>query len=176
MTAPRITAKRIAELKRHYPRGAYSPNREHHPFGHIAYSTIDIHELIDALESAYAELDRLSAQGGEVPEIGDKVRATMNRTDWFEGVFKERSDVFAEFGVEVPGLGLRFFIHAEKIPTPPHPDTVEVSREEWTIAQILANAWSLHPLKCSERDKLVSEWYAMRSSAQPATEREGGDV
>jgi hypothetical protein len=56
MTAPRITAERIAELKRHYPRGAYSRNREHHPFGHIAYSTIDIHELIDALESAYTEL------------------------------------------------------------------------------------------------------------------------
>ena len=59
MTAPRITAERIAELKRHYPRGAYSQNREHHPFGHIAYSTIDINELIDALESAYAELDSL---------------------------------------------------------------------------------------------------------------------
>lgn len=62
MTAPRITAERIAELKRHYPRGAYSPNREHHPFGHIAYSTIDIHELVGALESAYAERDELAAQ------------------------------------------------------------------------------------------------------------------
>ena len=41
------TAERIAELRRLYPRGAYSPNRKHHPFGHIAYSTIDINELID---------------------------------------------------------------------------------------------------------------------------------
>ena len=70
MTAPRITAERIAELKRHYPRGAYSPNRKHHPFGHIAYSTIDIHELIDALESSYTELDRLRSApvAVEVPE------------------------------------------------------------------------------------------------------------
>ena len=63
MTAHRITAERIAELKRDYPRGAYSPNRKHHPFGHIASSTIDILDLCDAIESAWAELDRLSAQG-----------------------------------------------------------------------------------------------------------------
>ena len=70
MTAPRITAERIAELKRHYPRGAYSQNRKHHPFGHIASSTIDVNELIDALESAYAELDRLRSApvAVEVPE------------------------------------------------------------------------------------------------------------
>ena len=46
---------------------------------------------------------------------------------------------------------------------------VAVPKTQWTVAQILANAWSLHPLKCSERDKLVSEWDAMRSSAQPTT-------
>lgn len=52
--------------------------------------------------------------------------------------------------------------------------TVEVSREEWTIAQLLANAWTRHPLTCSERDKLVSEWDALRSQAQPATNETRG--
>ena len=43
------------------------------------------------------------------------------------------------------------------------PDVVTVPREEWTIAQILANAWGRHPLTCEERDKLVAEWDALRS-------------
>lgn len=38
-----------------------------------------------------------------------------------------------------------------------------VPMEEWTIAQILANAWGRHPLTCEERDKLVAEWDALRS-------------
>jgi len=37
----------------------------------------------------------------------------MNHEMWFDGIFVERSDIFAEYGVDVPGLGLRFFIHAE---------------------------------------------------------------
>lgn len=67
----RIAVERIEELRQHYPRDAYSKNREHHPFGHIAYSTIDINELVDALESAYAELNRLRSApvAVEVPEI-----------------------------------------------------------------------------------------------------------
>lgn len=42
-------------------------------------------------------------------------------------------------------------------------DTVTVPREEWTIAQILANAWGRHPMTCGERDKLVAEWDTLRS-------------
>ena len=82
MTAHRITAERIAELKRHYPRGAYSQNRKHHPFGHIAYSTININELIDALESAYAELDRLRSAPvavGAQGTPGYEWRSTLDR-------------------------------------------------------------------------------------------------
>ncbi len=45
----------------------------------------------------------------------------------------------------------------------PSPDVVTVPREEWTIAQILANAWRRHPLTCRERDKLLTEWDALRS-------------
>ena len=42
-------------------------------------------------------------------------------------------------------------------------DVVTVPREEWAVAQILANAWRRHPLTCSERDKLLTEWDALRS-------------
>lgn len=43
------------------------------------------------------------------------------------------------------------------------PDWVTVREKWWTVAQILANAWRRHPLTCSERDKLVAEWDALRS-------------
>lgn len=48
------------------------------------------------------------------------------------------------------------------------PDMVTVPREEYAVAQILANAWRRHPLTCSERDKLVAEWDALRSGEAPA--------
>ena len=43
------------------------------------------------------------------------------------------------------------------------PDWVTVREKWWTVAQILANAWRRHPLTCSERDKLLTEWDALRS-------------
>ena len=51
----------------------------------------------------------------------------------------------------------------EELRAAPSPDVVTVPREEWTVAQILANAWRRHPLTCGERDKLVAEWDALRS-------------
>ena len=51
----------------------------------------------------------------------------------------------------------------------PTADVVTVPMEEWTIAQILANAWGRHPLTCEERDKLVAEWDALRSGEAVAT-------
>ena len=52
------------------------------------------------------------------------------------------------------------------------PDWVTVREKWWTVAQILANAWRRHPLTCEERDKLVAEWDALRTSAQAQTEKE----
>ena len=73
-------------------------------------------------------------------------------------------------------LNTRYIVHdgGETIkPLPPSrilkDGEVAVPKTQWTVAQILANAWSRNPLKCDERDKLVSEWDAMRSSAQPTT-------
>jgi hypothetical protein len=179
MTAPKITAEELTHMRRDVVdeldalRGGDGLSRK---FARIAQRLL-------------AELDRLSAQGGEVPEIGDKVRATMNRTDWFEGVFKERSEVFAEFGVEVPGLGLRFFIHAEKIPAPPHPDTVEVSREDYEYLQLceavattkprvgcedFALRWNTWVAAANLMWELVAKRDALRAQAQSTTNETRG--
>jgi hypothetical protein len=49
------------------------------------------------------------------PEIGDRVRATMNGQDWYAGVYVEESQTIAQYGVKRDDIGeLRFFIHAEK--------------------------------------------------------------
>jgi len=54
------------------------------------------------------------------PKIGDRVRATMNKETWFNGVYEtnigESHDTFAEYGVRVDELDeVRYFIHAELI-------------------------------------------------------------
>ena len=46
---------------------------------------------------------------------------------------------------------------------------VAVSKTQWTVAQMLANAWERFPLGCGERDALVAEWNALRYG-----EAEGG--
>lgn len=53
----------------------------------------------------------------EGPQIGDRVRATMNGQTWFTGTLEERSEVFIEYGVRRDDLKseLRFFTHAEKL-------------------------------------------------------------
>lgn len=129
MTAHRITAERIAELKRHYPRGAYSPNREHHPFGHIAYSTIDIHELIDALESAYADLARLRSApvAVEVPEPTD--------ADWT--MIKDQAE---SAGLEYPdGFydGMAYARRNARTPSSPHIATSNKERYFWCDPEAL---------------------------------------
>jgi len=194
MTAPRITAEEIE-----YLRGFVAIPRA---MSRETIRTLD--DVLDALDSAYAELDRLhadgmprdreelqkllndahrkgnqeaheahrltqemglSAQGGEVPELDNGANPYQRNTEnpgslgWYlSRAYREGYDC------------------ARKLsrPAPPHPDTVEVSREEWTIAQLLANAWTRYPLTCSERDKLVSEWDALRSQAQPTTNETRG--
>lgn len=48
---------------------------------------------------------------------------------------------------------------------------VAVPKTQWTVAQMLANAWERFPLKCGERDALVAEWNALRSTANEKGER-----
>ena len=50
---------------------------------------------------------------------------------------------------------------------------VAVPETQWTVAQMLANAWSLHPLKCDERDALVTEWDAFTLRSGEAEGRMG---
>lgn len=50
---------------------------------------------------------------------------------------------------------------------------VAVPKKQWTVAQMLANAWSLHPLKCDERDALVTEWDAFTLRSGEAEGRMG---
>jgi len=50
------------------------------------------------------------------PQIGDRVRATMNGEDWFEGRYVKKSEVFVKYGVKRDDIGdVRYFIIAEKI-------------------------------------------------------------
>lgn len=51
------------------------------------------------------------------PKIGDRVRATMNGTDWFTGEYVKESDTLAQYGVKRDDMPneIRFFTHAEKL-------------------------------------------------------------
>ena len=62
MSAADVTPAFVAELRKTHE-GKQSKLREHHPRGSWAWLALDILDLCDAIESAWAELDRLSAQG-----------------------------------------------------------------------------------------------------------------
>ncbi len=72
-------------------------------------------ELIDEINSGNLTPVSSGDVVGAEPRIGERVRATMNNTDWFSGVYEESVDVFASYGVRVDDTGeLKFFIHAER--------------------------------------------------------------
>ena len=150
-----------------------------------------LRESLAALESAWAERDayldevrmtneneaRIMADLLATREERDKLRAELDRL---------RS---APVAVEVPGMddntdllpileeaakdldcgriALNAWIvkYANPIPTSRilKDGEVAVPEKQWTVAQMLANAWSRNPLKCDERDALVAEWNALRS-------------
>lgn len=50
------------------------------------------------------------------PVIGERVRATMNGSDWFDGLYVKNSDIFIQYGVLRDDIGeIRYFIRAEPI-------------------------------------------------------------
>ena len=77
------------------------------------------------LSNAHGEAYRVSRTGKTVtlelvrpacPVIGDRVKATMNREDWFIGTFVEEIDSIAPYGVLRDDTEeVRFFIHVEKL-------------------------------------------------------------
>ncbi len=46
-------------------------------------------------------------------KIGDKVKATMNGTDWFEGELVEEVDLFVPYRIRLESGEVRYFAHAE---------------------------------------------------------------
>lgn len=133
MTAGDVTDEEIQDFKRLFPASR---------------------RLATALEASRAEASALRRQLEELREIelSEECRGLLmaNGSDWTILVCGE----FAN--------GREFSQKFRARPTPP-PDVVTVPREEWTIAQILANAWGRHPMTCGERDKLVAEWDTLRS-------------
>ena len=196
MSAADVTPAFVAKLRKTHE-GKQSALREHHPVGSWAWLALDILDLCDAIESAWAERDayldevrmtneneaRIMADLIATREECDKLRAELDRL---------RS---APVAVEVPGMddntdllpileeaakdldcgriALNAWIvkYANPIPTSRilKDGKVAVPKTQWTVAQMLANAWERFPLKCGERDALVAEWNALRSG-----EAEGG--
>ena len=120
-------------------------------------------DLLDAIKSSRAEVAALRRQ---VEERGDAApEFDVNRLDGLEGAWAEGNLRVYIAGARAGWEKCASLIRippGEVVATPP-PDVVTVPREEWAVAQILSNAWRRHPLTCGERDKLVSEWDALRS-------------
>ncbi len=59
-------------------------------------------------------MDNAETTSMREPVIGERVRATMNGSDWFEGVYVEESDVFVQYGVLLDDIKeIRYFVRAE---------------------------------------------------------------
>lgn len=128
----------------------------------MSYETIrSLGDILDDLEAASAEVAALRRQLEErrvvVPELTEDDEDAA-RNDWAKG--SPLGTI--RFGYNLAVSRIRPPLPGEAVATPP-PDVVTVPREEWTIAQILANAWGRHPMTCGERDKLVAEWDTLRS-------------
>lgn len=167
MTAPRITAEELTHMRRDVVdeldalRGGDGLSRK---FARIAQRLL-------------AELDRLSAQGGEVPEIQQpkdvdwiqlKRDAEAYGLDWGEGFYQ---------GLAYSNKWLR----ANLRPAPPHPDTVEVSREELEILRdafgLLRTAWNtraLYDYQTVLAEAIIRKHDAIRAQAQPTTNETRG--
>ena len=163
MTAHRITAEEIAAYRKEYSTAIYAGHTVSH-----------INRILDALESAYAELDRLSAQGGEVPEL-----------DSGANPYQRNTENPGSFGWSLNRAYREGYDCARKLSrsAPPHPDTVEVSREEWEA--LLDFAERIVPIrdnisgiswvgKFSDVLAAYDKWYALRVQAQPTTSETRG--
>lgn len=114
-----------------------------------------------------AELDRLSAQGGEVPELTEEDENAA-RNEWAKG-----SNLGTiRFGYDLARSRVR--------PAPPHPDTVELSREEWEA--LLDFAERIVPIrdnlsgiswvgKLSDVFAAYDNWYALRAGRPIPSDR-----
>lgn len=61
------------------------------------------------------DTDTTAIVSGE-PNIGDRVRATMNGEDWYTGVYVHSSSTIAQYGVMRDDIDdVRYFTHAELI-------------------------------------------------------------
>lgn len=177
MTAPRITKE---WLKGFRGKLTYSNGMELSAPGGKPIHADSIHDILDALESAYAELDRLSAQGGEVAEPDASIIRSQGFTTiwWTSNPCGEKNKENLErFLRENPGAVRE---DLWRRPAPPHPDTVEVSAEELGILRdafgLLRTAWNTHALYDYQTvlaEAIIRKHDALRAQAQPATEREG---
>lgn len=62
MSAADVTPERVAELRNQYPAEMYSRNWSHQPVGSHAWAVLGLWDVLDALESAWAERDALRAE------------------------------------------------------------------------------------------------------------------
>ncbi|MFA5340153.1 MAG: hypothetical protein WC332_00105 [Clostridia bacterium] len=50
------------------------------------------------------------------PQIGDRVRATMNGEDWLTGTYQKNIELFTQYGVLLDDINeVRYFIAVENI-------------------------------------------------------------
>lgn len=172
MTAPRITVEEIASYEQR-----------------LADEDITfdfVRGILDDLKSALSELDRLSAQGGEVPE-----RAAWLTIDEMEHVIERGVGVGftleGRYTTRIPHNIARMLANAiasasmEKAarigsrPAHPHPDTVEVPRDklEQLVKRFLELAETVGQIKELAKidERHLQDAAFLRAHAQPATER-----
>lgn len=175
MTAPRITAEEIASFR-----------KSNASLGCLYENDAD--DIIDALESAYAELDRLRSArvAVEVPgpdefDVDEVLCEVANVGDY------EREIAYGVWE------RIRAKAAANSRPAPPHPDTVELSRAYLNAMEecILQTVDQLQGgfvvcRRCGDQEDtatldvmqlellpMAERIRALRAKAQPATEREG---
>ena len=160
MTAPRITAEDEMSREECLRRITNAARRT----GYVDYDAEDVSEgdieivrelFRDIREDVRAELAARSAPVAvEVPGMDDN-------TDLLPILEEAAKDL------DCGRIALNAWIvkYANPIPTSRllKDGKVAVPEKQWTVAQMLANAWSRNPLKCDERDALVAEWNALRS-------------
>jgi hypothetical protein len=117
MTAPKITAEELTHMRRDVVdeldalRGGDGLSRK---FARIAQRLL-------------AELDRLSAQGGEVPELTEEPVVVEEFAD---------NGAHSQWRLVIPSTNTTLWEEATARPAPPHPDTVEVSGEDYEYLQL----------------------------------------
>lgn len=192
MTAPRITAEEISE----YRMIAVAP---------VAVGGMPgLHKILDALESAYAELDRKDKEITYVRGIMQGQETELRAREEQDHIYRVRIELLeadvrrlSAQGGEVPEYawppvvdgksltGRELYLYCrgwkdlaaklqERRPAPPHPDTVVVSREEWAellgIESCVRAVMNYNGLIGTEERNRLLKLDALRAQAQPATE------